>query len=93
MNKKVLSILLAGAMAASVVAGSAISASAAKTEHTTYTPSEGVETFKYYFAMPGAWINDSTHDNDDVAGLYWWSADDNPDDVFDHGWPGYATIK
>lgn len=94
MKKKVLSVLLAGAMAASVIATSAVTAGATPVGHGTYTPSEGVETYKYYFAMPGGWINDSTHENNDVAGCYWWSAPDDPDTKFGgHGWPGYEMDK
>ena len=91
--KKVLGILLAGAMVASVAATSLVSAGAVKTNHSKYTPSAGTETYKYYFAMPGCWINDSTKDNNDAAGCYWWDATDSPGDKFSNGWPGYEMDK
>lgn len=94
MKKKLLSILLAGTMAASVVSASAFAAGAAEpTGHGTYTPSAGVETYKYYFALPGQWTNDTTKVNNDAPGLYWWSAPDDPDTKFGHGWPGYELDK
>ena len=70
-----------------------VSAGALKTDHSKYTPSAGVDTYKYYLAMPGCWINDSTHDNNDAPGCYWWDAADNPGDRFSNGWPGYEMDK
>lgn len=94
MKKKVLGVLLAGTMVASVVGAGAMSVSAAEpTGHGTYTPSAGVDTYKYYFAIPGCWINDSTKVNNDAPGLYWWAAPDDPDTKFGHGWPGYELDK
>ncbi len=93
MKKKVLGALLAGTIAVSAFASTAITAGATPVGHGPYTPSEGVETYKYYFAMPGCWVNGSTHENNDVAGCYWWSAPDDPDTKFSHGWPGYEMDK
>ena len=93
MKKKVLSVLLAGALAASVMATTALTAGAVKTEHSKYVPGSDVPTYKYYFAMPGSWLNDSTKDNNDAAGCYWWEATDSPGDRFDNGWPGYECDK
>ena len=54
MKKKLLGVLLAGTMVASAVATTAMTVSAAEpTGHGTYTPSAGVDTYKYYLAMPG----------------------------------------
>ena len=93
MKKKVLGAIFAGAMAATIAATSIASVAALKTDHSKYTPSAGVDTYKYYLAMPGCWINDSTHDNNDAAGCYWWDAADNPGDRFSNGWPGYEMDK
>ncbi|MED9970776.1 MAG: hypothetical protein UFA98_12355 [Ruminococcus sp.] len=93
MKKKVLGAIFAGAMAATIAATSIASVAALKTDHSKYTPSAGVETYKYYLAMPGCWINDSTKDNNDAAGCYWWDAADNPGDRFPNGWPGYEMDK
>ena len=93
MKKKVLSVLLAGALAASFMATTALTAGAVKTEHSKYVPGSDVPTYKYYFAMPGSWLNDSTKDNNDAAGCYWWDATDSPGDRFDNGWPGYECDK
>ncbi len=93
MKNKVLGALLAGTIVVSAFASTAITAGATPVGHGPYKPSEGVETNKYYFAMPGGWVNDSTHENNDVAGIYWWTATDSPDDKFGHGWPGYEMDK
>lgn len=94
MKKKLLGVLLAGTIVASAVATNAMTVSAAEpTNHGKYTPSAGVDTYKYYLAMPGCWINDTTKVNNDAAGVYWWSAPDDPDTKFGHGWPGYEMDK
>ena len=94
MKKKLLCVLLAGTIVASAVATNAMTVSAAEpTNHGKYTPSAGVDTYKYYLAMPGCWINDTTKVNNDAAGVYWWSAPDDPDTKFGHGWPGYEMDK
>lgn len=94
MKKKLLGVLLAGTIVASAVATNAMTVSAAEpTNHGKYTPSAGVDTYKYYLAMPGCWINKTTKVNNDAAGVYWWSAPDDPDTKFGHGWPGYEMDK
>ncbi len=91
--KKRLTALSLSAVMAFTMGGGAIHAAAAPVGHGTYTPSEGVETYKYYFAKPWGWENDSTEENNDVPGVYWWSGPDCPDDKFGHGWPGYEMDK
>ncbi len=91
--KQVLSLILAASIIITVVSVGIVSAGALKTDHSKYTPSAGVETYKYYLAMPGCWINDSTKDNNDAPGCYWWDAVDNPGDRFSNGWPGYEMDK
>ena len=92
MKKRILSTLLAGALAATVVAGSAVSASAKVNENGTYDP-ENVQTNTYMFAMPGAWESDYWKTNENIAGIYWWTGADVPKDNFSHEWPGYAVAK
>ena len=89
MFKKFTSLVLA----ASMLGAGAFGAAAAPVGHGSYTPSEGVETYKYYFAKPWGWDNDSTAENNNVPGVYWWDASDSPDDVFDRGWPGYELDR
>ncbi|MED9969690.1 MAG: Ig-like domain-containing protein [Ruminococcus sp.] len=91
--KQVLSLILAASIIITVISVGIVSAGALKTDHSKYTPSAGVETYKYYFAMPSCWINTATCDNNNAAGCYWWDAVDNPNDVFSHGWPGYEMNK
>ena len=100
MKKKALSIVLAGTMALSMTAVSAVSVSAEELAPGgfgtlgEYTPSAGVKTNKLMFAMPGAWQNDTTKDEKcgGAAGIYWWSGYDTPDDkASGHGWPGYQA--
>lgn len=97
MRKKILSIALAGALSASIIAGGAISASATRNADGTYTPTKSTtETITYYIAMPAAWLNTETDKVGNAPGLYWWSATDSPDDdpAFNgHGWPGYKCEK
>ena len=91
--KWALSLILAASIIITVMSVGIVSAGALKTDHSKYTPSAGVDTYKYYLAMPGCWINDSTHDNNDAPGCYWWDAADDPGDRFSHGWPGYEMDK
>ena len=92
MKKRILSTLLAGALAATVVAGSAVSASAKVNENGTYDPA-GRDTNTYMFAMPGAWESDYWKTNENIAGIYWWTGSDVPKDNFAHEWPGYAVAR
>ena len=106
MKKKVLSLLLAGALVASVGAVSAVSAGAEEgaaelspgqfNDHGKYKKSQDkIVTQHLMFAMPGAWQNDITKDPkcNGVAGMYWWTGWDNPEDNLAHGWPGYECDK
>lgn len=89
MKKKLISLALAGTMAASVIAGSAISASALG----EYVPTAGLSTNRIYFALPGAWLNEETEKVGNKPGVYWFTGADQPDNVAEdgHGWPGYLT--
>lgn len=93
MKKRFLSVLLAGALSLSAVAGTIFSASATRNTDDTYTPSAGVETYNYQFAMPGVWVNDVTEKTGNACGTYWWSGSDCPSYVFSHEWPGYKMNK
>lgn len=91
-SKKLISILLAAAMLTSVFTASIISTSALG----EYTPSDDIETNRYYFAMPGAWANDMTRAQNNTCGAYWWTGSDAPDYVPEangHGWPGYMMNR
>ena len=103
MKKKILSIALAGAMAASMVAVGNVAVSAEEKAvggYGTlgeYTPSSpNTNTWHIMFAMPGAWQNETTKDPKcgGAAGIYWWTGADTPDDkAGGHGWPGYKSVK
>ncbi len=102
MKKKILSIALAGAMAASMVTVGTVAASADEKAVGgfgtlgEYTPSDpNMKTSHLMFAMPGAWQNDTTKDPKcgGAAGIYWWSGFDTPDSkAGGHGWPGYKSV-
>ena len=100
--KQLISLLLAGTMAASTVAVGSFTAGAADDSASggygvagEYTPSAGVKTQRLLFAMPNAWQNDITQDPQcgGAAGCYWWSGYDTPDAKFGFGWPGYKTKR
>ena len=82
MSKKIISLLLTLMLTVSMVAVAAVSVSAEVDDQGRYTPSEGVETNRYYFYMPSDWYNDCAFD----AGIYWWLGADAPD-----AWPGYGA--
>lgn len=82
MSKKIISLLLTLMLTVSMVAVAAVSVSAEVDEQGRYTPSEGIETNRYYFYMPSDWYNDCAFD----AGIYWWLGSDAP-----AAWPGYGT--
>ena len=82
MSKKIISLLLTLMLTVSMVAVAAVSVSAEVDDQGRYTPSEGVETNRYYFYMPSDWYNDCAFD----AGIYWWLGADAPE-----AWPGYCT--
>lgn len=107
MKKKILSIVLAGTLAASAVSIGVVSASAEEETGKavggfgvlkSYTPTAGAITRKIMLAMPGAWQNDTTKNEKcgGYGGVYWWgdNAYDAPDRVAGgHGWPGYKMEK
>lgn len=94
MKKKLLSVLLAGSVVASMAVTS-LSASATVLPDGTYEPGENVTcgTYKYYLAMPKDWYSPNT----DTAGLYWWGGTDACGAMDGSGgsvqWPGYKAKK
>ena len=82
--KKLISVTLAAVMLISMSAIGLTGVSAIINDNGTYYPSEGIKTNTYYFAMPGLWHNDYWAENENCAGVYWWTgADDAPN------FPGY----
>lgn len=65
--------MLAMALSASMVAVAAVSVSADTDEDGYYQPSEGTETYRYYFYMPQDWENEYTT----TTGAYWWEGTDS----------------
>ena len=82
MSKKIISLLLSLMLVVSMVAVAAVSVSAEVDEQGRYTPSEGTETYRYYFYMPSDWYNEYA----ETAGIYWWIGTDPADP-----WPGYIA--
>lgn len=82
MSKKIISLLLTLMLTVSMVAVAAVSVSAEVDDQGRYTPSEGIDTNRYYFYMPSDWYNDCAYD----AGIYWWLGSDAP-----AAWPGYIA--
>lgn len=82
MSKKVISLLLAIMLTVSMVAVAAVSVSAEVDEEGRYVPSEGTETYRYYFYMPSDWKNEFAS----TAGIYWWDGSEAPS-----AWPGYLA--
>ena len=72
MSKKIISLMLAMALSASMVAVAAVSVSADTDSDGNYVPSEGTETYRYYFYMPQRWENEFTT----TTGAYWWEGTD-----------------
>lgn len=72
MSKKIISLMLAMALSASMVAVAAVSVSADTDSDGNYVPSEGTETYRYYFYMPQKWENEFTT----TTGAYWWEGTD-----------------
>lgn len=106
MKKKILSIVLAGTIAASMASVGVVSVAAeddtgltpgSYVDHPTYTPSDAkIKTNRLMFAMPAAWQNDITKKDKDGGrcGLYWWSGFDKPGDQgWSNAWPGYQATK
>ena len=82
MSKKIISLLLSLMLVVSMVAVAAVSVSAEVDEQGRYTPSEGTDTYRYYFYMPSDWYNEYA----ETAGIYWWLGTDPADP-----WPGYIA--
>ena len=82
MSKKVISLLLAVMLTASMIVVAAISVSADTDDEGSYVPSEGTETYHIYFCKPDDWENKYTSD----AGVYWENGSDTPS-----AWPGYSA--
>ena len=95
MKKKLVSLLLAGSVVASMAAIASVSASAIIDSNGCYAPGDNVEaTYRYYFAMPEDWYSSNT----DTAGAYWWSGTDPCNSVDGTsggtlGWPGYKVQR
>lgn len=94
MKKKLLSLLLAGSLVASMAAIATASVSAVVLEDGSYVPGDNVTaTNRYYFAMPDEWYSA----NATSAGIYWWSGTDACGAVDGTGgtiaWPGYKAQK
>lgn len=90
MRKRILSAVLAGALSVSLIAGSALSASAAdkRDAEGKYAPDADTQTRRVYFAMPGCWeSNYWKTEGKEAAGAYWWSGVDGID------WLGYKMSK
>lgn len=92
MKKKLVSLLLAGSVVASMAAIASVSASAIIDSNGCYAPGDNVEaTHRYYFAMPDSWYNEYAT----TAGIYWWSGTDACGAVDGTGgtlkWPGYKA--
>lgn len=84
MSKKIISLFLTVILAVSMFAVAAVSVSAEVDEQGRYIPSEGVDTYRYYFYMPSDWYNDCASQ----AGVYWWIGSDSPS-----AWPGYNAYE
>ena len=92
-TKRITAAATAAVMAVTVTAVSLTNASATKNPDDTYTPSRGVEAKTYRFAMPGCWQSDYWRQNENCAGIYWWTGADTPGSVFTHDWPGYKMTR
>lgn len=95
MKKKLVSLLLAGSVVASMAAIASVSASAIIDSNGCYAPGDNVKcgTYRYYFAMPKEWYSANTN----TAGAYWWNGTDACGAVDGSGgtlaWPGYKVQK
>ena len=90
MRKRILSAVLAGALSVSMIAGSALTASAAdkRDANGQYAPDPSTQTRRVYFAMPGCWeSNYWKTEGKEAAGAYWWTGEDTIP------WLGYKMAK
>lgn len=95
MKKKLVSLLIAGSVVASMAAIASVSTSALVDADGRYTPAPGLETNRYYFALPKTWESDAQNAHE--AGAYWWSGSESCGAVDGSGgttvWPGYKAQK
>lgn len=95
MKKKLVSLLLAGSVVASMAAIASVSASAIIDSNGCYAPGENVTcgTYRYYFAMPNTWLSEYS----DTAGVYWADGTDACGALDGSGgtlaWPGYKAQR
>ena len=95
MKKKLVSLLLAGSVVASMAAIASVSASAIIDSNGCYAPGDNVKcgTHRYYFAMPNSWVSKYS----DTAGVYWADGTDACGAVDGSGgtlkWPGYKAQR
>lgn len=95
MKKKLVSLLLAGSVVASMAAIASVSASAIIDSNGCYAPGENVTcgTHRYYFAMPNTWLSEYS----DTAGAYWFNGTDPCGAIDGSGgtlaWPGYKAQR
>lgn len=95
MKKKLVSLLLAGSVVASMAAIASVSASAIIDSNGCYAPGDNVTcgTHRYYFALPNTWLSEYS----DTAGAYWYNGTDACNAVSGTGndvkWPGYKAQR
>ena len=95
MKKKLVSLLLAGSVVASMAAIASVSASAIIDSNGCYAPGDNVKcgTYRYYFALPNTWLSEYS----DSAGAYWYNGTDACGAVDGSGgdlkWPGYKAQR
>lgn len=95
MKKKLVSVLLAGSVVASMAAIASVSASAIIDSNGCYAPGDNVTcgTYRYYFALPNTWLSEYS----DSAGAYWYNGTDACGAVDGSGgdlkWPGYKAQR
>lgn len=95
MKKKLVSLLLAGSVVASMAAIASVSASAIIDSNGCYAPGDNVTcgTHRYYFALPNTWLSEYS----DTAGAYWYNGTDACGAVDGSGgdlkWPGYKAQR
>ena len=81
-TKRLTAAAMAAVMATTVTTVGMTNASAIKNADDTYTPGSGVKAKTYNFAMPGCWQSDYWRQNENCAGIYWWTGADTPGSVY-----------
>lgn len=87
--KKLVSIFLAVIIAVTMTSVGLTSVFADANSDGTYIPSPAVDTNTYLFAMPGIWMNDYWKENENCAGVYWFTANGTTGSELPLEWPGY----